>query len=225
MVLLGAAAAANWTATFHAVTSQPNWVTVDQATPWAALAPHTGGGQAVAAGPARILAILVACGCALVAGRRWRAARGSRWSQDTLGEVLWWTAVALGLRSVFEPVMVAYYLWPALAVALIAASRSWSRLIPASAAAVGAHPRVAADLAGRVELVDPDDRWAGADPVLRPEPGRHPKSYRRPPASPGRAGRIRRAAGSGRGVNYGDRMARVNGPFGHKPRVEQSPTS
>jgi hypothetical protein len=32
--------------------------------------------------------------------------------------------------------MVAYYLWPALAVALIAASRSWSRLIPASAAAV-----------------------------------------------------------------------------------------
>jgi glycerol-3-phosphate acyltransferase PlsY len=44
--------------------------------------------------------------------------------------------VALGLRSVFEPVMVAYYLWPALAVALIAASRSWSRLIPASAAAV-----------------------------------------------------------------------------------------
>jgi hypothetical protein len=136
VVLLGAAAAANWTATFHAVTSQPNWVTVDQATPWAALAPHTGGGQAVAAGPARILAILVACGCALVAGRRWRAARGSRWSQDTLGEVLWWTAVALGLRSVFEPVMVAYYLWPALAVALIAASRSWSRLIPASAAAV-----------------------------------------------------------------------------------------
>lgn len=135
-VLLGAAAAANWTATFHAVTSQPNWVSVDQTTPWASLAPHTGTGQAVAAGPARILAILVACGCALVAGRRWRAARGAPWSTDILAEVLWWTAVALALRSVFEPVMVAYYLWPALAVALIAASRSWSRLIPASAAAV-----------------------------------------------------------------------------------------
>ena len=135
-VLLGAAAAANWTATFHAVTSQPNWITVDQATPWASLAPHAGNGQAVAAGPARILAILVACGCALVAGRRWRAARGAPWSPDVLAEVLWWTAVALALRSLFEPVMVAYYLWPALAVALIAASRSWSRLIPASAAAV-----------------------------------------------------------------------------------------
>ena len=134
--LTGAAAAANWSATFHAVTSQPNWITVDQATPWASLAPHDGSGQAVAAGPARVLAILVACGCALVAGRRWRAARGAPWSPDVLAEVLWWTAVALALRSLFEPVMVAYYLWPALAVALIAASRSWSRLIPASAAAV-----------------------------------------------------------------------------------------
>jgi hypothetical protein len=136
VVVLAAAASANWTATVHAVTSQPNWVSVDQATPWASLAPHTGTGQAVAAGPARVLAILVACGCALVAGRRWRTARRApRWSTQLLQEVLWWTAVALALRSVFEPVMVAYYLWPALAVALIAASTSWSRLIPASAAA------------------------------------------------------------------------------------------
>jgi hypothetical protein len=30
---------------------------------------------------------------------------------------------------VFEPVMVAYYLWPVLAVALIPASRSWLHLI------------------------------------------------------------------------------------------------
>jgi hypothetical protein len=124
------------TATIHAVTSQPNWITVDQATPWASLAPHTGAGQTVAAGPARVLAILVACACAVVAGRRWRAARGApSWSADILAEVLWWTALALALRSVFEPVMVAYYLWPALAVALIPASRSWSRLIPASLAA------------------------------------------------------------------------------------------
>jgi hypothetical protein len=136
VVLLGAAAAANWTATVHAVTSQPNWVTVDQTTPWASLAPHAGTGAAVAAGPARLLAILAACGCALAAGRRWRAARAApQWSTQTLTEVLWWTALALALRSVFEPVMVAYYLWPPLAVALIAASASWSRLIPASAAA------------------------------------------------------------------------------------------
>jgi hypothetical protein len=136
VVLLGAAAAANRTATFHAVTSQPNWATVNQATPWAYLAPYAGPQHAVAAGPFRILAILVACGCAVAAGRRWAAARGSPgWSPDTLAEVLWWTALALALRSVFEPVMVAYYLWPPLAVALIAASRDLSRLIRTSIAA------------------------------------------------------------------------------------------
>jgi hypothetical protein len=83
-----------------------------------------------------VLAILAACVCALGAGRRWGSARtAARWSPQTLTEVLWWTAVALALRSVFEPVMVAYYLWPALAVALIAASANWSRLVPTSVAA------------------------------------------------------------------------------------------
>jgi hypothetical protein len=94
------------------------------------------GGQ-VAAGPARILAIVVACGCALVVARRWRAVRpAGRWGQEALRELLWWTAVTLALRSVFEPVMVAYYLWPPLALALIAASRDWSRLVPTGCLAV-----------------------------------------------------------------------------------------
>ena len=44
--------------------------------------------------------------------------------------------MALALRSAFEPVMVAYYLWPPLAVALAAASRDWSRLIPTGFVAV-----------------------------------------------------------------------------------------
>jgi hypothetical protein len=44
-------------------------------------------------------------------------------------------AAALALRSVLEPVMVAFYLWPPLAVALIPAARRWWRLIPASLAA------------------------------------------------------------------------------------------
>jgi hypothetical protein len=128
VVLLAAAAAANWTATVHAETSQPNWPGVDHPTPWDSLAPHLSGG-AVAAGPARVLTILVACGCALVAGRRWRTARHAPWSPHILQDVVWWVAVALALRSAFEPVMVAYYVWPALAVALVAASRSWPRLI------------------------------------------------------------------------------------------------
>jgi hypothetical protein len=132
-VLLAAAAAANWSATMHAVTSQPNWPTVDHPTPWNSLAPHLSGG-AVAAGPARVLAIVAACGCALAAGRRWRGARpGAPLSPDTLQRVVWWVAVTLALRSVFEPVMVAYYIWPVLAVALIPAARRWPHLLPTAA--------------------------------------------------------------------------------------------
>ncbi len=133
VVLLGAAARANWPATVHAVTNQPNWPTVDHLTPWTSLAPHMSGG-AVAAGPFRALAIAVACAGALIVGLRFRASRGKAWSPDTLQEFLWWTGVALALRSVFEPVMVAYYLWPALAVAVIAAARNWARLAATSAA-------------------------------------------------------------------------------------------
>jgi hypothetical protein len=135
-VLLGAAAAANWPATVSAVTSQPNSPTVNHLTAWTALAPQLDGGT-VAAGPARVLAIGVACGCALIAGHRWRAAlRQDGWNSRILQELLWWAAVALALRCVLEPVMDAYYLWPALAVALIAASPAWSRLIATSVAAV-----------------------------------------------------------------------------------------
>ncbi len=135
-VLLAAAGAANWTATVHAVTNQPNWPTVDHPTPWVYLAPRMSHG-AVAAGPGRALAIVVACGCAIVLARRWGAARhGGPWSRGTLDDVLWWIAVALALRSVFESVMVAYYLWPVLAVALVAAVRSWPRLVATSVAAI-----------------------------------------------------------------------------------------
>jgi hypothetical protein len=135
-VLLGAAAAANWHATYLAVAHQPNWPAVDHPTPWTPLAPHMAGG-AVADGPFRLLAILVACGCALIVAQRLRAARheagsGDEWSAETLRELLWWAAVALALRCLFEPVMVAYYLWPALAVALIAATRTWPRLLATS---------------------------------------------------------------------------------------------
>jgi hypothetical protein len=139
-VLLAAAAAANWHATFTAVTKQPNYPTVDHPTPWLFLAPHLSHGS-VAAGPARTLAIVVACGCAVALGVRWRAGRGHRtaqpagWTRDELREVLWWTGVALALRCVFESVMVAYYLWPPLAVALITASRSWFRLVAAGVVA------------------------------------------------------------------------------------------
>ena len=134
-LVLGIAAAANWHATVRAVTSQPNSPTVNHPTPWTALSAHLDGGM-VAAGPARALAVLAACGCAVAAGRRWgTAVQGGECSPETLARLLWWVAVALALRSVFEPVMVAYYVWPALAVALIPALRSWPRLVAAAGAA------------------------------------------------------------------------------------------
>lgn len=135
VILLGAAAAANWHATFKAVASQPNWPTVDHPTPWMFLAPQTAGG-AVSAGPARALTVLIACVFALAAIRRWRTARDTgQWSPAALEDLLWWAALALALRSVFEPVMVSYYVWPPLAAALVVSSRTWQRLLPTAIAA------------------------------------------------------------------------------------------
>jgi hypothetical protein len=138
VLLLAAAAIANWSATIHAITSQPNAPTVDHPTPWIYvhfLAPYLSNGS-VAAGPARALAVLVACACALANWRRWRTARQpAPWSPEILQDVLWWIALALALRTVFEPVMVSYYVWPPLAAALVAASRNWTRLLPAGVTA------------------------------------------------------------------------------------------
>ena len=139
-LLLAVAAVANWSATIHAVTSQPNYPAIDHPTPWIYVAPRIADGQ-VAAGPGRILAVVAALGCALVVARRWRTVRAvrttGRWGGQALTEFLWWTAVTLAIRSAFEPVMVAYYLWPPLAVALAAAARDWSRLLPVGATVVG----------------------------------------------------------------------------------------
>ena len=130
VVVLGIAAAANWHATVTAVTSQPNYPSIDHPTPWTSLAPHLANGD-VAGGPGRVLAIVFACGCAVAYRHRRRTGPGD------LSALLWWVAVALAMRCVFESVMVAYYVWPALAVALIAAAGSWSRLIPAGIVAAG----------------------------------------------------------------------------------------
>jgi hypothetical protein len=154
-VLLGAALLANWHATYTSVTSQPNSPTINHPTAWTSLAPHVANGN-VAAGPARLATIVLACCCALAVRRRWLArldaagqasgddpggtpsASGAWWPPSVLAEVLWWAALTLALRSFFEPVMVSYYPWPPLAVALIpAATLSWRRLIAAGLVAGG----------------------------------------------------------------------------------------
>ena len=122
VVAVGIAAVANWHATVNSLTKQPNFPAIDHPTPWTSLSPHLGNG-AVAAGPGRLLAIGCACACG-VAYAFLRARQ-----PDALPWLLWWVAVSLALRCVFESVMVAYYLWPALQVAMIVAAQRLYRLI------------------------------------------------------------------------------------------------
>ena len=132
------------------MTSQPNSPVINHPTAWTSLAPHMAG-QNVAAGPFRLATIVLACLCALAIRRHWqsRAAvarqaslpvRGSAaaWPAALLTDVLWWIALTLALRSFFEPVMVSYYPWPPMAVALIpAATLGWPRLFAAGLLASG----------------------------------------------------------------------------------------
>lgn len=154
VVLLGAAAIANWHDTYLAVTSQPDSPVINHPTIWTSLAPQMAG-QNVAAGPFRLATIALACLCALAVRRRWQARSAGRpdhgmadipgggpaapgWPAALLAEVLWWIACMLALRSFFEPVMVSYYPWPPMAVALIpAATLSWRRLWAAGLLAGG----------------------------------------------------------------------------------------
>jgi hypothetical protein len=61
-----------------------------------------------------------------------RRRAGQALPNQLLASALWWIALALALRSFFEPVMVSYYPWPPMAVALIpAATLGWRRLLAA----------------------------------------------------------------------------------------------
>jgi hypothetical protein len=129
VAVVGVALVSNARATVHSVTDQPNYPLVDHPTPWVHLAPHLGNGV-VAAGPGRIAAIAVACVVGVFLARRPQVP--GPWTASELGGLVWWVAVALALRVGFESVMVAYYLWPPVAVALVASSPRWVRLIAAS---------------------------------------------------------------------------------------------
>ncbi len=141
-VLLGATAIANWHDTYTSVTSQPDSPVINHPTAWTSLAPHLAN-QNVAAGPFRLATILLACLCAFAIRRRWQtwlaeAGDAPAWPVELLADALWWVAFALALRSFFEPVMVSYYPWPPMAVALIpAATLNWPRLISAGVLAGG----------------------------------------------------------------------------------------
>lgn len=141
VVLLGATALANWHDTYSSVTSQPDSPVINHPTLWTSLAPHLANNN-VAAGPFRLATILLAGLCAVAIRRRWYdhldGAELGEWPTQLLSSVLWWAALTLALRSFFEPVMVSYYPWPPMAVALIpAAALSWKRLIASGLLAGG----------------------------------------------------------------------------------------
>jgi hypothetical protein len=139
-MLVAAAAVADWNDTYQSVTSQPDSPVINHPTIWTSLAPHLANAN-VAAGPFRLATILLACLCALAVRRHWTghlSQQGAPWPTALLASVLWWIAFAMALRSFFEPVMVSYYPWPPMAVALIpAATLGWRRLLAAGLLAGG----------------------------------------------------------------------------------------
>jgi hypothetical protein len=172
-------------------------------------------GQNVAAGPFRLATILLACLCALAVRRYWRGRispageaglPGTGWDADDpwpaalLVSVLWWVALTLALRSFFEPVMVSYYPWPPMAVALItAATLSWIRLFTAgilagalTAAAQGPSHTVwiwwVPIVAGLAVLLAVSWPRASIDTAPLVRAGRRPRGIpARPGAAPGEA--------------------------------------
>ncbi len=99
--------------TLHALLDQPAFPKILFPTPWVLLAPKIGNG-AVAGGPGRIFGFGVAIVLGIVAFRR----------REDWATVVWLGAAVLAARFLFEPVMVPYYVGPAVAFTLIVAARS-----------------------------------------------------------------------------------------------------
>jgi hypothetical protein len=108
--------ATNFHATVHILTTQPTWPASNHRTPWTGLAPvltRAGPNTTVGGGPVRIVAFVLAATVGWWT-RRWRSAPDM---------ITWAVALSLALRCYTESVMTDYYVWPALAVGVIAAAR------------------------------------------------------------------------------------------------------
>jgi hypothetical protein len=99
---------------FWTLTKQPGYPTILHPTPWVYLAPHITRIE-VSNGPVHFLTLLIAVGIGFIA---------NRWRHDW-PSLFWLMAVALGLRSLFEPVMAPYYVMPAVAIAFAVGSIQW----------------------------------------------------------------------------------------------------
>jgi hypothetical protein len=125
-VLLAAVMIPDFHDSWKVLTQQRTFPTINHPTPWVLMSP-TIGPHMVAAGPARIGAVLVALGCGVAA---------NFWRYD-LRRLIWLAAVVMAARCFFEAVMVPYYVMPAVTLALIVAvSRPGWRWIPAVLAGI-----------------------------------------------------------------------------------------
>jgi len=117
-VLLAVPLIASFRVTLRELVNQPSFPNLNHATPWTALAPSLGGhgsSLAVAAGPIRLVAIILAIGLGIWVARQ-------QWRQHP-ERLVYVCALALALRSYTESVMVAYYPAAALAVGVVVAAR------------------------------------------------------------------------------------------------------
>jgi hypothetical protein len=112
--LLVAVLVPDFHAAFSVLSRQPADPYPNHATPWLHLAPRLGRGPQVSGGPGRLLNAVVAVAAGFVA---------VRWRRDVV-RIVWLAAFVLAARTVFEAVMVPYYVMPGLALALVAAARA-----------------------------------------------------------------------------------------------------
>lgn len=127
--LLAVVLTADFPDTWSALARQPNYPSVNHPTPWVWLSPSLGH-HMVAAGPGRMMAVAGATG--IGAWVWWRTRRGRP------VDVVLAVTLALAGRCLFEPVMVPFYLSPALALAvLMAAEKGRGRLFLAGGLALG----------------------------------------------------------------------------------------
>ena len=134
VVVMAFAFGGNWSGTYRAVVVQPTPPALNHPTPWLILAPVVAGaGRAtvpigagvgprhvppsVSAGDSRLLDLVLALGIGLMAWRR----------RPSPAKLIWWSALALSLRCIFEPVMTPYYLVPPLILALLASAENGLR--------------------------------------------------------------------------------------------------
>jgi len=125
--LLVAVLVPNFGGSIHALVDQPNYPTIDHATPWVLLAPKLGHGT-VAAGPGRLIGLAVAVGAGVIAFR----------TRANVRSLAWLCALVLAIRCLFESVMDPYYVMPVIVVGLgVAAGLSHRRFLTAVVAGAG----------------------------------------------------------------------------------------